>query len=104
MTLKTIKNLTELVILKNLYKRDTNGNSILLYKLSQSWVSLLGKNLADRTQIFTIQNCNEYQKQIVIKLFNPSEIHEFNNYKLLIQQRINTFLGEDLVTEILFMI
>jgi len=95
MNVHKLKNLIELVTLKSL----TSGDHHLLYKLAKSWTGIVGKNFAHRTQVFTIQDCGNNQKRIIIKVMNSAEIFEINNYRLLLQERINTFLGEELIIE-----
>jgi hypothetical protein len=102
MTFKTINNLTKAVLINNFARSEQGINNLLLYKLARSWDTILGVHLAAKTRIWAIQDCNTEYKKLIVRVLNSADIIEVNNYKLLFQERINLFLGVNLIIETAF--
>jgi hypothetical protein len=103
MSLKTINNLTKSVLINNFTRHENKGtNHLLLYKLSRSWDAILGVNLSTKTRIWSIQDCNMGYKKLIVRVLNSADIIEINNYRLLFQERVNLFLGVNLIIDTAF--
>jgi hypothetical protein len=103
MTCKKISELTDRVILKALIKNDNcDKNQVLLYKITKAWPYIIGSEIA---QVARIQSINgKYEKQAIIKVFNHCYMMEIHMYKTMIQQKLNFYLGDQVINAVLCII
>lgn len=97
MVCKKFYEISEKVIIKSLQKSDKNGeNYLLTYKLCKNWHNIVGREIASILSIKSIQN-----NTLILKLVNASYSVEAQTYRDLIRERMNIYLGTNLITDIL---
>ncbi len=93
---KKLNDIAEKIIVKAL-KNDKN--QLLTYKISKSWNAILGPQISQMVKIseITSNGC------LILKLTNHCYGMEINIYKELINERINTFLGQEVVMKVMIL-
>jgi hypothetical protein len=94
MKVKNLGDITEKFILKSLKK--AGENYISTYRLSKSWINIVGQNIATMVRIHEVKN----DGCIILKLTNTSYSAEVNGYKTLITGKVNMYLGTDFISKI----
>ena len=95
MKVKNLGDVTEKFILKSLKK--AGEDYISTYRLSKSWINIVGQNIATMVRIHEVKN----DGCIILKLTNMGYSAEVNSYKTLIAERINIHLGTDNTSKII---
>ena len=94
MKIKKLGDISEKVILKSLEK--SGGSYIATYKLSKSWINIVGDNIAKMVKVYEIKN----DGCLTLKITNMSYIAEVNSYKELIIDRINIHMGQNYISQV----
>ena len=98
MALKKLNEITERVILKSIARSDKTGNSyVLTYKLSNNWNIIVGHEIANMMRVHVILDSS----CLILKVMNPAHSVEANMYKDIIKQRINTHLGNNIISKVM---
>ena len=94
MSVKEFHDIAEKVILKAL---SNNHDKLLAYKLSKSWKKIVGSHISKMLKIKEVisDDC------LVLKLTNHCYGTEVHMYKQLILDRINTYLGEVAILQLI---
>lgn len=102
MALKHLNKLAEKAIMRSIEKSDKGvGDNLLTYKIANKWESIVGKEIADMMRVESIVKDGIEGRCLLLKVKNPSNVVEANLYRLIVQQRVNTYFGSTIISKVL---
>lgn len=99
--MKSIKQLVSRSIITSISKKDKEGDNLLLYKVVQSWDDIFSKNLVNKLYATAVQTCGKGKKNLIVTVKNKAESQELYNLKVMMKERINLYLGQEIFEDII---
>jgi len=86
-------------VLENLFQKPKIKESYLCYKLMLIWGKVLGKGIANNTEVLSLKN-----GKLKVATTSYTWIHQLDLLKERIKESLNKALGEEVVQEIEFLV
>lgn len=97
MASKRLSEITDKIILRSISKNKKDGqNNALAFKIARKWKAIVGIEISNMMRVESITK----DRLLFLKVTNPSNVVEANQYKEMVRQKINTFFGSEIVSEI----
>ena len=98
MALRRLREITDKVIIKSISKNKKDGkNNVLAFKIARRWEFIVGNEIANMMKVERITE----DGLLFLKVTNPSYVVEANLYKDMVQKKINTFFGSEVISDVI---
>jgi hypothetical protein len=98
MALKRLREITDKVIIKSISQNKKDGkNNVLAFKIARRWEFIVGNEIATMMKVDSITE----DGLLFLKVSNLGYVVEANLYKNMVRQKINTFFGSEIVSDVI---